>query len=396
MTNPLYDVPGLGGFLAAQDRRRAMGQQNMEGNIQQMKLADLFNASKAKMDMQKELGSLTPEQLNDPATLQRLRMKYAPDEALKYREPPKVDIPDLVKLQNWEQEFRKRGNTVQADQIAGQIKKLNYVAETSKPKWNVAERYNEQTGMPEKVLINENDPTQIQPFGGQKSQSASDSVSPYYAPVQSAGGVYVLNSRTGKMELAKDHNTGRPIVGSASDPSLQGQIAGAKESGQAKAKRAMNMAGLGDTIDQARALLSGSSGKALPTGSGMGSAYDTVAGVFGKSPEGAAEADSLRALGGALTSKMPRMEGPQSDRDTQLYKEMAGVVGNANIPRDRRLAALKTVEDLWGKYADSLTQQPANPPPSAPKTAKDYQAIAWAKAHPNDPRSAAILKTNGL
>lgn len=96
MANPLYDVPGLGGYLASQDRRRAMGQQDMEGNIQQMKLADLLNATEKERAMQRELGSLTPEQLNDPATRQRLQMKYMPAEALKYREPPKVDTTPLI------------------------------------------------------------------------------------------------------------------------------------------------------------------------------------------------------------------------------------------------------------------------------------------------------------
>lgn len=63
MANPLYDVPGLGGFLASQDRRRAMGQQDMEGNIQQMKLADLFN----QRERQKKLQEVMNQSGGDPA-----------------------------------------------------------------------------------------------------------------------------------------------------------------------------------------------------------------------------------------------------------------------------------------------------------------------------------------
>lgn len=151
--------------------------------------------------------------------------------------------------------------------------------------------------------------------------------------------------------VIKDGRTGKTLgLDSGLDVGAQGALAGAKESGQAKAKRAMNMAGLGDVIDEARALLSGSSGKALPTGSGSGAAFDYVASIVGASPEGAKEAQTLKAIGGALTSKMPRMEGPQSDKDTQLYREMAAMIGDATMPRSRRLAALDQVEKLWGKY----------------------------------------------
>lgn len=180
---------------------------------------------------------------------------------------------------------------------------------------------------------------------------------PFFQPVQTAQGVMAFNGRTGKMEPVQVN--GAPVVGSASDPSLQGQIAGAKKTGENQAKRAFNMAGLGETIDQAEKLLSGASGKPLPTGSTVGTAVDTVAGWVGASPEGAKEAQTLKAIGGALTSKMPRMEGPQSDKDTQLYKEMAAVVGDSTVPRDRRLAALQIVKELWGKY-ESLNQAPSS------------------------------------
>ena len=37
--------------------------------------------------------------------------------------------------------------------------------------WIVSERYNEKTGMPEKVLMNKNDPTDIRPFGGAQADT---------------------------------------------------------------------------------------------------------------------------------------------------------------------------------------------------------------------------------
>lgn len=131
------------------------------------------------------------------------------------------------------------------------------------------------------------------------------------------------------------------------------------ESGKLENKRQFNMQGLGQTIQEAEDLLTGASGKALPTGSSLGAAVDWAGGLVGMNPEGATEAQTLKAIGGALTSKMPRMEGPQSDKDTQLYREMAAVVGDSTVPRERRLAALGKVKELWGKYEKQQHTKPA-------------------------------------
>lgn len=122
------------------------------------------------------------------------------------------------------------------------------------------------------------------------------------------------------------------------------------DAGKLENKRQFNMTGIGQTIQEAEELLTGKSGKALPTGSGVGTAVDFAAGLVGASPSGAAEATTLKAIGGALVSKMPRMEGPQSDKDVMLYKEMAGKVGDSTVPRAQRIAALEKVKDLWAKY----------------------------------------------
>jgi hypothetical protein len=126
----------------------------------------------------------------------------------------------------------------------------------------------------------------------------------------------------------------------------------ATKDSDAMAKRRANMEGLGSTITEARSILEGTSEgqKSLPTASMSGSFVDFLGGIIGKAPSGATEAQQLKAIGGALVTKMPRMEGPQSDKDVQLYRETAGQVGDDTIPIQRRLAALKTVEKLWGKY----------------------------------------------
>jgi hypothetical protein len=115
-------------------------------------------------------------------------------------------------------------------------------------------------------------------------------------------------------------------------------------------KRAFNMQGIGKVIQEAEDILTGKNGDPLPTQSGIGTGVDAVAGFFGATPSGAPQADKLRAIGGALTAKMPRMEGPQSDRDVVLYREMAARVGDSMLPVERRKAALETVKELWAKY----------------------------------------------
>ncbi|SEO77449.1 hypothetical protein [Nitrosovibrio sp. Nv6] len=197
--------------------------------------------------------------------------------------------------------------------------------------------------------------------------------SPYFQPVQTGEGVFAFNARTGTVEPVRGAN-GQPIIGAQADPSLQGQIAGAKTGGEARAKREYNMTGLGDTIQEAESILSGKDG-GLPTGSGIGAARDAVGGFFGVSTEGSVQAQKLKAMSGALTSKMPRMEGPQSDKDVQMYREMAAEIGNPSVPVERRRAALETVKNLWAKYEPEASR----PKPSAFDAEKESRYQAWKK-----------------
>lgn len=148
------------------------------------------------------------------------------------------------------------------------------------------------------------------------------------------------------------------------------------DTGKMEGKRQFNMQGIGATIQEAEDLLTGKGGKALPTGSGVGTVVDAVAGFVGASPTGAKEAQTLKAVGGALVSKMPRMEGPQSDKDVALYKEMAGVVGDSTVPRERRIAALDKVKELWAKYErinpDAFSDRRA---PAAPGAVVDFNSL---------------------
>lgn len=87
------------------------------------------------------------------------------------------------------------------------------------------------------------------------------------------------------------------------------------------------------------------------TSSGAGNLVDATAGFFGHSTTGAQNAASLKALEGSLVSKMPKMSGPQSDKDVLLYKQMAGQIGDPTIPAAQKKAAMDTINQLNSRYA---------------------------------------------
>ncbi|MDR6992468.1 hypothetical protein [Luteimonas sp. 3794] len=138
------------------------------------------------------------------------------------------------------------------------------------------------------------------------------------------------------------------------------------------ATRSRDATGTLDLLDAAEKLLGGA------TGSGAGAATDRAAGFFGVSTPGAQNTAGLRTIAGQLTSKMPRMQGPQSDKDVQLYKEMAGDLANDQLPVPTRLASLRTIRELNEKYADQqagVAGQAQDAPPVRISGAADYEAL---------------------
>lgn len=89
------------------------------------------------------------------------------------------------------------------------------------------------------------------------------------------------------------------------------------------------------------------------TGSYVGTGADLAAAAFGKSTKGAQTGAKLKALEGSLMMAQPRMEGPQSDKDVALYKQMAGQIGDSTVPIDTRRAALQTIRQLHEKYTQT-------------------------------------------
>jgi len=145
---------------------------------------------------------------------------------------------------------------------------------------------------------------------------------------------------------------------------VQGNVISGPKGPQGDAARAREANQALQAIQQAE--------KVLPkaTSSGIGNMLDQAAGFVGYSTPGAQNAAKLKALEGELVSKMPKMSGPQSDKDVALYKQMAGVVGDANVPIKTRQEALNTVKEIQQRYAGApmrLGNQPntsMNPAPT--------------------------------
>lgn len=106
-------------------------------------------------------------------------------------------------------------------------------------------------------------------------------------------------------------------------------------------------------IDQAEQVIGAA------TGSSLGNAIDRGAQAVGISTKGAQAAAQLKAIEGMLVAKMPKMSGPQSDKDVLLYRQMAGQIGDPTIPAETKRAALKSIREIQQRYASEQGAAPA-------------------------------------
>lgn len=106
------------------------------------------------------------------------------------------------------------------------------------------------------------------------------------------------------------------------------------------------------------------------TSSYIGQGADVAAQLFGKATPGSQAAAQLRVIEGMLISKMPKMSGPQSDKDVLLYRQMAGQIGDPSVPAAQKKAAMVAIANINRRYAglqaaptgaqpDSTAGQPA-------------------------------------
>jgi len=210
-----------------------------------------------------------------------------------------------------------------------------------------------------------------------------------------AGKGVVMNPSTGQAEIVEGYNPAvastegakkaaeqQAILGTAADiESEKGMGAAAGKTRGEQEKRALSAPNNLLLIQEAEGLLpNATSGLAQRAGRG-------VANMVGVSTDASKADRQLEVLSAALTAGVPRMEGPQSDKDVAMYKQAAGDIANPNIPYEDRLAALGTIKELNNKYQGaeqiSTSVEPLN--------TKKVNAAQVGKLSLKDPRVKAAL-----
>jgi hypothetical protein len=91
------------------------------------------------------------------------------------------------------------------------------------------------------------------------------------------------------------------------------------------------------------------------TGSGLGRAVDVAAGFFGQSTPGAEAIAELQPIADQVLKLVPRFEGPQSDKDTQSYRQAAGQLGDPTLPSNVRKKAARKILEIYKKRRSQFT-----------------------------------------
>jgi hypothetical protein len=130
------------------------------------------------------------------------------------------------------------------------------------------------------------------------------------------------------------------------------------------------------------------------THSYIGNAVDHGLRAVGMSTPGAQSAARLKAIEGLLVSKMPKMSGPQSDKDVLLYRQMAGQIGDATMPTETRKAALDTIRKINQRYASGGQASPLlqAAPSNAPTVGEVVDGYVFRGGEPSDPHNWAKAK----
>jgi hypothetical protein len=132
----------------------------------------------------------------------------------------------------------------------------------------------------------------------------------------------------------------RPVTGEGGAP-VKGKPSAFAE--KTAAQRAQMGRDLGFAITQLSDITKDGGLIDQSTGSGAGRLADIGAGFVGKATPGAIAIGKIAPIADLVLKMVPRFEGPQSNKDTQSYKEAAGQLADATLPTAIRKEAGKTV-----------------------------------------------------
>lgn len=190
-----------------------------------------------------------------------------------------------------------------------------------------------------------------------KSRDASDIIE----STDSMGNVRLIDKTTGEV-FKTIEGAGKPSATFEKTQAAKQKMGGDIDFAISKLEEATKEGGL---IDQS-------------TGSGAGALLDTAAGFFGHATEGSIAAGAMAPVYDLVLKMVPRFEGPQSDKDTQSYRDAAGNLANPAMPNEKKKAAaaeiLKIMKARRGQFVGAEVQgteadQPSfsvgAPPPGA-------------------------------
>ncbi len=361
-----------GSFMAAQQNQRQNALADMQMQQQQKQMADETTRQNALREYFK--GGMTPDKINaigqqSPNTaleLQGIEQKKQMDAATMAEKISKADEgqrakikamnDDIGKAAIWADTPEKWAQIVSHFQGTGanieQFRDFNARPLMINQAKTIAQLLEESTPKPQ--AINMGGQTVIADMNtrtnpGIVGQQFKDTMTPYQAANLSMEQQKFRAMGGGRGQAPSGY---RYTANGELEP-IPGGPASAKAAGTPAETRIREANDALATIADAENLIDKS------TNSYLGAGIDQAARVFGQSTGGAQAAAQLKALEGALVSKMPKMSGPQSDKDVLLYKQMAGQLGDPTIPADTKKAALTTIKKIQERYAGT----PQTPPP---------------------------------
>ena len=160
-----------------------------------------------------------------------------------------------------------------------------------------------------------------------------------------------------RTQIINDPATGPMIIDKATGVARPVMMNGQAVQGETAAKKDAAGKALMPLITKAEGLIEGA------TGSYLGAGYDQAARYYGGAPKGAQNIAQLRVLEGNIMMAQPRMEGPQSNMDVELYRQMAAQIGDPTVPNVTKKAALSALKSLYKKYDSNVGTPGKGGPP---------------------------------